>query len=35
MKQALDSPWIALAAGVGITAALYALALRLVPHGGG
>lgn len=35
MKQALDSPWAALVLGVGITAALYALALRLVPHGVG
>lgn len=35
MKQALNSPWIALVLGVGITAALYVLALRLVPHGAG
>ena len=35
MKQAFNSPWIALVAGVGLTVALYALALRLVPHGGG
>ena len=35
MKQALDSPWAALVLGAGITAALYMLALRLVPHGVG
>lgn len=35
MRRVLKSPWIALALGVGITAALYALALHLIPHGGG
>jgi len=35
MKQRLNSPWAALVLGIGLTAALYALALRLVPHGGG
>lgn len=32
MKQALDSPWAALLLGIAITAALYMLAARLVPH---
>lgn len=35
MKQRLDSPWTALLLGIALTAALYALALRLVPHGAG
>lgn len=33
MKQTLNSPWLALALGVAITAALYVLAQHLVPHG--
>jgi hypothetical protein len=35
MKQTESSPWVALTLGVAVTVALYALALRLVPHGGG
>ncbi len=35
MKQRLDSPWTALTLGVALTAALYLIALRLVPHGAG
>ncbi len=34
MKQRLESPWAALLAGIALTAVLYALALRLIPHGG-
>jgi hypothetical protein len=32
MKQAFDSPWTALAAGMALTVALYAVAQHLVPH---
>ena len=32
MRDALHSPWAAFAAGVAVTAALYVLAWRLVPH---
>ena len=33
MKAAFDSPWTTFFAGIAITAMLYALAWRLVPHG--
>jgi len=32
MKEAFNSPWTVLAAGVALTLLLYALAQRLVPH---
>jgi hypothetical protein len=32
MKQRFDSPWIVLPVGIVLTAVLYALAQRLVPH---
>jgi hypothetical protein len=32
MRQAFDSPWTALAGGMVLTALLYQLAQRLVPH---
>jgi hypothetical protein len=35
LKPLLRSPWMALLAGLLLTALLYALALRLVPHGAG
>ena len=34
MKDTLNSPWLKLVLGVAITAALYAIAQHIVPHGG-
>lgn len=33
MKKTLNSPWAALALGIALTIVLYALAVRLIPHG--
>ena len=33
MKETLESPWLALALGIAITAVLYVLAQHLIPHG--